>query len=131
MAGVIVLDASVLIAYLDAEDVHHAAAEELLVRAIDDDLAANSLTLAEVFVRPAQDGRLNLVREVLGDLEVRELPFPVDSAVRLAQIRASTGLKMPDSCLLLTAEEAAASVASFDERLAQAAVDRGLTVVRP
>ena len=44
----IVLDASVLIAYLDAEDAQHHRAESLLAREIDDQFAANPLTLAEV-----------------------------------------------------------------------------------
>ena len=48
----IVLDASVFIAYLDRDDDHHAAAETLLARAIDDDLGVNPLTLAEVLVGP-------------------------------------------------------------------------------
>ena len=126
----IVLDASVLIAYLDAEDDHHAAAETLLIQAIDDDLAANSFTLAEVLLVPVRDGRLDPVQAALRDLEVQELPFPVDTAVRLAQLRATTGLGMPDCCVLLAAEDAAASVASFDERLAQAAEDRNLAVLR-
>jgi predicted nucleic acid-binding protein len=130
VARVIVLDASVLIAYLDGEDDHHAAAETLLAEAIDDNLAANPLTLAEVLVVPARDGRLDLVRAALRDLEVQELQFPADTAVRLAQLRARTGLKMPDCCVLLAAEDAAASVASFDDRLAQAAEDRSLPVLR-
>ena len=49
----IVLDASVLIAYLDGSDDHHEAAERLLAAAIDDDLGVNPLTLAEVLVVPA------------------------------------------------------------------------------
>ncbi len=53
-------------------------------------------------------------------VEIEELPFPADTAVRLAQLRASTGLRMPDCCVLLAAEDAGASVASFDDRLAQA-----------
>jgi predicted nucleic acid-binding protein len=130
VARVIVLDTSVLIAYLDGEDEHHAAAEALLTQAIDDDLAANSLTLAEVLVVPVRDGRLDPVQAALRDLELQELPFPVDTAVRLAQLRATTGLRMPDCCVLLAAEDAAASVASFDERLAQAAEDRNLAALR-
>lgn len=126
----IVLDASVLIAYLDVDDGHHATAEELLVGAIDDDLAADSLTLAEVLVVPARDGRLDRVLAALRDLEVQELGFPVDTAVRLARLRASTGLKMPDCCVLLAAVEASASVASFDQRLGQAAENLGLAVLR-
>lgn len=126
----IVLDASVLIAYLDGEDGHHAAAETLLAQAIDDDLAANSLTLAEVLVVPVRAGRLDPVRAALRDLEIQELPFPADTAVRLAQLRATTGLRMPGCCVLLAAEDAAASVASFDERLAQTAENRSLPVLR-
>jgi len=92
----IVLDASVLIAYLDADDSQHAAAETLLVREIADDFAANPLTLAEVLVVPARDGRLDPVLSVLRDVGVEPLAFPADTAVRLAQLRAATGLKMPD-----------------------------------
>jgi predicted nucleic acid-binding protein len=130
MAGVIVLDASVLIAYLDSDDNHHAAAETLLAGAIDDDLGANPLTLAEVLVVPARDGRLEAAWTALRDLEVGELPFPPDTAVRLAQLRANTGLKMPDCCVLLAAEGVGATVASFDARLAQAAADRNLPVLQ-
>jgi len=129
MAGVIVLDASVLIAFLDSEDNHHVAAETLLTGAIDDDLGTNPLTLAEVLVVPARDGRLEPVRTALRDLEVDELPFPPDTAVRLAQLRASTGLKMPDCCVLLTAEAAGATIASFEDRLVQTAADRDLSVL--
>lgn len=130
MAGVIVLDANVLIAYLDAEDSKHAAAETLLAREIDDDLAANPVTLAEVLVVPARDDHLDTVLAVLRDLEVAELPFPADAAVQLARLRAATRLRMPDCCVLLTAKDAGARVASFDARLAQAAEDRDLTVLR-
>ena len=70
----IVLDASVLIALLDGEDAHHQRAETLLAQEIDDDFAASSLTLAEVLVAPAREGRLDTVREALTDLEVEELP---------------------------------------------------------
>ncbi|MDQ3432261.1 MAG: PIN domain-containing protein [Actinomycetota bacterium] len=125
----IVLDASVLIALLDSEDIHHVPAETLLTGAIDDDFAANPLTLAEVLVVPARDGRLEPVQTALRDLEVYELPFPSDTAVRLAQLRASTGLKMPDCCVLLAAESAGATIATFDDRLAQTAADRDLSVL--
>ncbi|MGH3765120.1 MAG: type II toxin-antitoxin system VapC family toxin [Pseudonocardiaceae bacterium] len=125
----IVLDASVLIAYLDSDDDHHMAAETLLAGAIDDDLGANPLTLAEVLVVPARDGRLDSARTALRDLEVDELPFPPDTAVRLAQLRAGTGLTMPDCCVLLAAEDAGATVASFDGRLTQTAVNRSLSVL--
>lgn len=125
----IVLDASVLIAYLDGDDDHHVAAETLLVGAVDDDLGVNSLTLAEVLVVPAREGRLGPAQRALGDLEVEELAFPPDAAVRLAQLRASTGLRMPDCCVLLAAGDAVATVASFDDRLVMSATDLNLPVL--
>jgi predicted nucleic acid-binding protein len=130
VAGVIVLDASVLIAYLDGEDRHHRRAEAVLVAAVDDDLGAHSLTLAEVLVVPVGEGRLEPVMAALRDLEVKEVPFPPNAAVRLAQLRATTGLKMPDCCVLLAAEAVGGAVASFDERLAEAADRLHLAVVR-
>jgi predicted nucleic acid-binding protein len=129
MASVIILDASVLIAYLDSDDAQHTLAEELLAREIDDDFAANPLSLAEVLAIPARDGRLEQVQAALHDLDVKELPFPADSAVKLALLRADTGLKMPDCCVLLAAEAAVARVASFDDRLTRAAAARNLTTV--
>ncbi len=68
----IVLDASVLIAFLDSEDNHHAAAQQLLTQAVDDDLAVNSLTLAEVLVAPVRDSRLDALLAALHALEVQE-----------------------------------------------------------
>ncbi|MDP5182405.1 type II toxin-antitoxin system VapC family toxin [Blastococcus sp. BMG 814] len=126
----IVLDASVLIAYLDAEDVQHEAANSLLAREIDDVFAANPLTLAEVLVAPARSGRLDAALSALRDLEVDERPFPPDTSVRLAQLRAGTGLRMPDCCVLLVAQDAAARVAAFDSRLAREAEALGLVTLR-
>jgi len=129
VASVIVLDASVLIAYLDSQDDHHAAAEELLSDAVDD-FGASSLTLAEVLVAPTRDGRLETAQAALDELEVQELGFPGNTAVRLTEIRVSTGLRMPDCCVLLAAEDAGATIASFDERLGRAAEKRSVPVLR-
>jgi predicted nucleic acid-binding protein len=96
---------------------------------VDDDLGANPLTLAEVLVVPARTGRLDTVLSVLRDIDVQALPFPTDTAVRLAELRADIGLKMPDCCVLLSAEEAGVDIASFDARLAQAAETRSLPVL--
>jgi predicted nucleic acid-binding protein len=106
---VIVLDASLLLAYLDGRDAHHKA--------------------AEVLVGPAQDGRLDVAMAALCETEVQELAFPAGTAGPLARIRASTGLTMPDCCVLLTAEDAAATLASFDRQLVEVAGGRGLPVL--
>jgi hypothetical protein len=44
-------------------------------------------------VAPAQTGRVEAVQAVLHDIEMTELPSPPDTAVRLAHLRVSTGLK--------------------------------------
>lgn len=125
----IVLDASVLIAWFDADDAHHPTAETLLAEASDDDLTANPLTLGEVLVAPVRYGRLAEVQAALSDLGVDEVPFPSDTAARLAQLRVSTGLRMPDCCVILAAQGAQATVATFDDPLARGAKALGLAVL--
>jgi predicted nucleic acid-binding protein len=125
---VIVLDASVLIGYLDARDAHHDRATTLLTREIDDDLAVNLLTLAEILVAPTRAGQCDRVLAMLADLAVETLQFPEGSAVMLAQLRAETHLKMPDCCVLLSALDQQARLASFDDRLVKAAQAKGLDI---
>jgi rRNA-processing protein FCF1 len=47
----------------------------------------------------------------------------------LARLRVNTGLKLPDCCVLLTAMDRRATLASFDERLLAAAISRGIPVL--
>lgn len=79
---------------------------------------------------PVREKRLDAVRDPLRDLELRELPLPADSAGKLADLRASTNLKMPDCWVLLAAQDAGARLASFDDRLADAAASRELVTLR-
>ena len=125
----IVLDASVLIAFLDAGDAHHERAMTLLSREIDDDFAVNLLTLAEILVAPTRTGRRDTVLRALADLDVETLQFPADAAVTLAELRAQTLLKMPDCCVLLSALDRRARLASFDDRVVKAARARDVEVV--
>ncbi len=81
----------------------------------------NPLTLVGAFVGPTRDDRLDEVRLALRELEVEELPFPSDTAVKLVLLHSETGLKMPDCCVLLAAEHVGARLASFDDRVRKAA----------
>jgi predicted nucleic acid-binding protein len=124
---VIVLDASVLIAHLDHGDALHARAEDALLAAADRPLGCSTITVAEVLVGPARQQRLDAARAALAELEVEELPLGDDAAIRLAQLRADTGLKLPDCCVLLAAQNAAAeAVLTFDDALARSATGLGL-----
>jgi predicted nucleic acid-binding protein len=123
---VIVLDASVLIGYLDAGDAHHHRATTLLTREADEDFAVSLLTLAEILVAPTRTGRRDEVIDILTDLAVDTLTFPQGAAVALAQLRAETPLKMPDCCVLFSALDQQARLATFDDRLIKAAEARGV-----
>ncbi len=124
-----VLDASVLIAHLDADDAHHERATRLLLDAIDEPLAASPLTLAEVLVGPARGGRDELAEGALRELGVEVVPLDVSAPRDLAELRARTQLRLPDCCVLLAARSAGGYVATFDDRLHRAAAELGL--VRP
>jgi predicted nucleic acid-binding protein len=125
---VIVLDASALIAHLDRDDSFHEAAEELLLARAEDRFAASTTSIAEVLVGPARAGRLAEAERALRRLEVEEVGLGEGAAVRLAGLRASTGLRLPDCCTLLATESMAGEVATFDRRLASAARMLGLAV---
>jgi predicted nucleic acid-binding protein len=125
---VIVLEASVLIAHLEASDVHHDRATALLIDAVDEPLGVSPLTLAEVFVGPARSGQLDVAQIAVHELGIATIALSDDAPARLAAMRASTRLRLPDCCVLLAAETAQACVATFDDRLASSAAHLGLAV---
>jgi len=128
---VIVLDASVLIAQFELLDAHHDAAVRLFASWGAGRKGASPITLAEVLVAPAARGEIKAAVDALRRLAIAAVPIDDDAPVRLAQLRAATGLKLPDCCVLLAAEQNGGTLATFDARLAAAARDRGLTVLDP
>lgn len=126
----IVVDANVMIAHLDAGDAHHDRAEGLLLATRGDRLGASPVTLAEVLVGPARAERLDRALAALSQLEIATVSLDEHAPVRLAVLRSATGLKLPDCCVLLAAEHSRGEVATFDDGLAGAAHDHGLTVRR-
>ena len=125
----IVLDASVLIAHLDERDAHHERATELLAGSGTESLGAGTVSLAETLVAPARAGRLGEATAALERLGIQELPLSTAAPTHLAQLRADTGRKLPDCCVLLAAQEHAGTVASFDVALVDAAGGIGLTTL--
>lgn len=123
----IVLDASVLIAHLDAADAHHARAARLLLDLADRPLGASPITVAEVLVGPARDGKLPAISATL-DRMLTVLPLETGAPDRLAQLRVDTGVRMPDCCVLLAAEQAGGGLVTFDAILARVARQRGIAV---
>lgn len=124
----ITLDASVLIAHLSPADSHHHLATEYLLEASSEDLVIHSLNLAEVLVGGVRVGR---GQEMLTDLEaigIRVADRPDGEPLRLASLRATSGLKLPDCCALDTALTTGSTLATFDAALAKAARQHQLPV---
>ncbi len=111
----IVVDASVLIAFLDPNDAHHSAAVEVLAAA-SPPLLVHPITAAEVLVAAVRN---DVAEEVWGDLVAIGVLIddtPIEPLI-LARLRVKTGCKMPDCCVLASAAARHIAVATFDERL--------------
>lgn len=125
----IVLDASVLIGHLDGSDAHHAAAQALIEDSGAVPLGASAISLAETLVAPARAKRLDEAQAALERLGVIELELGAGAPAELARLRAGTGRKLPDCCVLLAAQEHDGAIATFDQDLAQTAAEAGIEVV--
>lgn len=118
-----------LIAHLNESDPHHGRARSLLETISDQPWGASHVTLAEALVSPARAGHLEEAESVLVRLNVQEIPLGSAAPGRLAEIRGEVGLKMPDCCVLLAAQNNEAPLATFDAGLLAAAGKLGIEVV--
>jgi predicted nucleic acid-binding protein len=117
--ALIALDASVLIALLDPDDVHHPAARASLEAHADDDLRIPAHALAEALVHPARVGKERQARRLIAGLEIAVDPVDETVAVAAARLRATHGrsLRMPDALVLAYADvQKAKSVLTADAR---------------
>jgi len=133
MARLVILDATVLVAYSNPDDSFNEAAVEIIADNMSS-LVAHQITISEYLVLPARNGgyisALAAQRYICGDLQVEMfIPRASDWASQLALVRAQTRLKMPDAIVLATAEHLRGAVASFDNGVRQAALKRGLEVL--
>ena len=126
----IVLDACVLIAHLDRNDAHHDRATRLLEALVGQPKINNVAHPGRILVAPARAGRRLAVEDILDQLHIDTDLLPGEAAGQLAELHAHTGLRMPDCCVLLSAERNAVDLATFDAQLAHEATERGI-VVRP
>lgn len=124
----IVLDANVLIGFLDATDPHHAASTELLERRFVDGFASSVLTVAEALVHPTRVERQDAAMTALLSIGVRVIPLEASDATELARVRNSYRLRMPDAVALHTAIRTGSELATFDEALMAAAGRAGVSI---
>jgi len=128
VARVIVLDANVMIAVLDPQDSHFGAARRFFAAHTSERLAAHRLTMAEALVLAANVGSEISAAAAISALGVGRFDEP-DDPIELARLRASSGLKMPDCCVLYSAIRERAKLATFDTHLARTASGLGVQVV--
>lgn len=124
----ITLDASVIIAHLYPHDSNHEAATGYLQASAGEEFRIHSLNLAEVLVGGVRAKR---GQEMLTDLHaigIHVADRPDGEALRLARLRAGSGLKLPDCCALDTAVTTSSTLATFDDALARAARRHDVTV---
>jgi len=125
---VIVLDASVLIAHLSPTDAHHAAATAILLETTPGSMLVHTVTMAEVLVGGVRVGRGAAMQDHLRAAGVNVATPDADEPLRVAELRASTGLKLPDCYVLDLTVHSHAILATFDAALAAAARHRGVAV---
>ncbi len=102
------LDAGVVIGFLDGNDVHHEAAHSALGAARDrhDRLVLPASAFAEVLVGPSRKGveALAAVRGLIARLPIEIEPLGTEIAAEAAAIRARhRSVKLPDALVIATA----------------------------
>ncbi len=129
----IVLDANVVIAFLDDRDAHHRFAVDLLESNSFDEFACSVITLAEALVHPTAAGVQDAALAAVTRIGVRILPLAPTDAAEIARVRSTYGIRMPDAVVLHAAIGHSASVMTLDEGLAAAAARAGVAraVVEP
>jgi PIN domain nuclease of toxin-antitoxin system len=119
--AIAVFDASVVIAFLDANDSHHERAIDVLA-ALTADRILPASAYAEVLVDPWRRGveAVGAVRRFVSDLGIRIEPLTADVAERAARLRARhRSLRLPDALVLATADVLDADVLTCDRTWAR------------
>ena len=119
--GAIILDSSVLIAFLNSSDSHHMAAKSA-VESSHAIFRISILTVSEVLVKACQESEKRK-SDLLADLSKEFSPFfsfDLEVAVLAAAIRAKSSLRLPDAIISATATVNGATLWTCDAALAKA-----------
>ena len=120
--GLTIIDAGVLIGFLDGSDAHHLGAERELANARKrgDQIAVPASALAEALVSPAHAGESSVtaIREFIERLPLVVTELDIEIAVVAARLRARHGqkLKLPDALVIATAIQKVAGVLVTTDR---------------
>ncbi len=120
------LDSSAFIAFMNPADKHNSDAMQRIAGA--QTIEIHEVSVAESLVRASAHEAVPHVLFVLEGLEARVVNSSgVEGAVRVATIRHSSGLPLPDCYVIDAARELGQPVLSFDAKLNKAAQEMGLS----
>lgn len=97
----------------DWPDPHHQPATQILLGGALGRMRVHAMTLAEVLVGGVRIGQGASMRDDLDAAGIVLAPYDDDELLRLAELRVSTGLKLPDCCVLDAAIQHRAMLATF------------------
>jgi predicted nucleic acid-binding protein len=116
----VVLDADVLIGFLDPADAQHERAVDVMRPLLTDEheIHISASVYAEILIRPLHRGADAQVDAFLDVAEVQVVSLDRQLARRAAELRARhPSLRLPDALSLATARSLNAELATFDRRL--------------
>ena len=117
--ALVVLDASVVIAFLDSRDAHHEAAVAALRAHRSDDVVLPASAYAEILVEPLRRGveAVTHVQQFVTGLVIRIEPLSAEIARRAAELRARHAfLRLPDALVIATADHLNATAVLTGDR---------------
>ncbi len=108
--ALVVLDASVFIAFRTREDPHHEAAVAALAEHVADEVVLPASAYAEALVEPSRHGRAALERakRFVDEFPMKVEPITREIAERAAELRAR--VRLPDAFVLATGDVLRADV---------------------
>ena len=120
----LILDASVLIGLLDAQDGHHDRAVDEVDQADRNGrpLLTPASAYSEALIAFARADRVTDAREAIAGMGITVVPLTALIAEHAAELRARhDSLRLPDALVLATAQQHNGSLITYDERLARTA----------
>jgi predicted nucleic acid-binding protein len=131
LAKIIVLDTSALIALTSSKDPHHQWALKMFRDTAAFELQMSALSLAEALVHPARADRAGKFLKLIDGLGLEITPIEASDVSRIANLRATTNLKMPDAVVLQQAIKVKGSIATTDKTLAKVTKQKAIEVFQP
>lgn len=117
--ALVVLDASVFIAFRSRDDAHHEGALAAMTTFGEEDLVLPASAYSEALVEPSQRGGRVLARAkaLIAELPIRVQPIDTEIAERAAVLRGKQRVRLPDALVLATGDVLGAEVVlTADER---------------